>query len=183
MTVPVINATINFSTGPSTAQAMQLDIGVLGTNVLADAVAVIVDVSDRINFIQTAVGRNALFDQFQTGQLTLRIVDQKMHRYFPDFIVKVREKTGLVMTYILEVKPEKQTKVPIQKRKTQKYLQEAATYAINQEKWRAADIFCQEHGWKFRVVTEKSNLRKYYGRNTSNEFGRCGQCYLGNVSP
>jgi len=82
-------------------------------------------------------------------------VDQKMHRYFPDFIVKVREKTGLVMTYILEVKPEKQTKVPIQKRKTQKYLQEAATYAINQEKWRAADIFCQEHGWKFRVVTEK----------------------------
>ena len=76
MTVPVINATINFSTGPSTAQAMQLDIGVLGTNVLADAVAVIVDVSDRINFIQTAVGRNALYDQFQTGQLTLRIVDQ-----------------------------------------------------------------------------------------------------------
>jgi hypothetical protein len=76
MTVPVINATINFSTGPSTAQAMQLDIGILGTNVLADAVAVIVDVSDRINFIQTSVGRNALFDQFQTGQLTLRIVDQ-----------------------------------------------------------------------------------------------------------
>jgi hypothetical protein len=76
MTVPVINATINFSTGPSTAQAMQLDIGVLGTNVLADAVAVIVDVSDRINFIQTSVGRNALYDQFQTGQLTLRIVDQ-----------------------------------------------------------------------------------------------------------
>jgi hypothetical protein len=55
---------------------MQLDIGILGTNVLADAVAVIVDVSDRINFIQTSVGRNALFDQFQTGQLTLRIVDQ-----------------------------------------------------------------------------------------------------------
>jgi hypothetical protein len=82
-------------------------------------------------------------------------VDQKMHRYFPDFIVKVREKTGLIMTYILEVKPDKQTKVPVQKRKTQKYLQEAATYAINQEKWRAADIFCQDHGWKFKVVTEK----------------------------
>ena len=76
MTVPIINATINFSTGPSTAQAMQLDIGLLDTNVLADAVAVIVDVSDRINFIQTFIGRNALYDQFQTGQLTLRIVDQ-----------------------------------------------------------------------------------------------------------
>jgi hypothetical protein len=42
-----------------------------------------------------------------------------------------------------------------QKRKTQKFIQEMATYAVNQEKWRAADIFCQEHGWKFLVVTEK----------------------------
>ena len=76
MAVPTINAIINFSTGPSTAQAMQLDIGVLGTNVLADAVSVIVDVSDRVNLIQTAVGRNALVDEFQTGTLTMRIVDQ-----------------------------------------------------------------------------------------------------------
>jgi hypothetical protein len=49
MAVPTINAIINFSTGPATAQAMQLDIGMLGTNVLADSVAVIVDVSDRVN--------------------------------------------------------------------------------------------------------------------------------------
>jgi hypothetical protein len=55
---------------------MQLDIGILGTNVLADAAALIVDVSDQINYIQTSRGRNALVDQFQTGQLTLRIVDQ-----------------------------------------------------------------------------------------------------------
>ncbi len=33
-------------------------------------------------------------------------VDNRIHRYFPDFIVKVRRKDGLVMTYILEVKPE-----------------------------------------------------------------------------
>jgi hypothetical protein len=76
MAVPTINAVINFSTGPATAQAMQLDIGILGTNVLADSVAVIVDVSDRVNLIKTATGRNALADQFETGQLTLRIVDQ-----------------------------------------------------------------------------------------------------------
>jgi len=76
MAIPTINAIINFSTGPSTAQAMQLDIGILGTNVLADAVAVIVDVSDQINYIQTTRGRNALADEFQTGTLTLRIVDQ-----------------------------------------------------------------------------------------------------------
>ena len=76
MAVPTINAIINFSTGPATAQAMQLDIGILGTNVLADSVAVIVDVSDRVNYVQTNTGRNAFTDTFQTGQLTLRIVDQ-----------------------------------------------------------------------------------------------------------
>jgi hypothetical protein len=76
MAVPTINAIINFSTGPSFAQAMILDQGILGTNVLADSAAVIVDVSNQINRIETRRGRNALADQFQTGTLTLRIVDQ-----------------------------------------------------------------------------------------------------------
>jgi hypothetical protein len=76
MTVPTVNAIINFSTGPSFAQAMILDQGILGTNVLADSAAVIVDVSNQINRIETRRGRNALADQFQTGTLTLRIVDQ-----------------------------------------------------------------------------------------------------------
>jgi hypothetical protein len=76
MTVPVVNAIINFSTGPSFAQAMILDTGILGTNILADSTAVIVDVSNLINRIETNRGRTALSDQFQTGSLTLRIVDQ-----------------------------------------------------------------------------------------------------------
>jgi hypothetical protein len=76
MTVPVVNAVINFSTGPNFAQAMILNAGILGTNILSDTAAVIVDVSDRINSIETNRGRTALSDQFQTGSLTLRIVDQ-----------------------------------------------------------------------------------------------------------
>ena len=76
MAVPTINAIINFSTGPATAQAMQIDIGQIGVNVFADAVAVIVDVSNQVDLVQTKRGRNALADEFQTGQLTLRIVDQ-----------------------------------------------------------------------------------------------------------
>jgi hypothetical protein len=76
MAVPTLNAIINFSTGPSTAQAMQLDIGILGTNILADSVAVIVDVSNRINRVETNRGRTALSDLFQTGSLTLRLTDQ-----------------------------------------------------------------------------------------------------------
>jgi hypothetical protein len=81
-------------------------------------------------------------------------VDQKVHRYFPDFIARIRQTTGEI-TVVMEVKPFKQTQKPIQKRRTQKFLQEAATYAINQEKWRAADLFCKEHGWQFKIITEK----------------------------
>ena len=76
MTVPVINAIINFSTGPSFAQAMILDTGILGTNVLADSAAVIVDVSNVVDSVTTMRGRNLQADVFQTGTLTLRIVDQ-----------------------------------------------------------------------------------------------------------
>jgi hypothetical protein len=76
MTIPTLNAFINFSTGPSFAQAMILDQGTLDTNVLADSVAVIVDVSNQIDRLTTNRGRNAQSDQFQTGTMTLRIVDQ-----------------------------------------------------------------------------------------------------------
>jgi hypothetical protein len=76
MTVPVINAIINFSTGPAFAQAMILDSGILGTNVLADSEALIVDVSNVVDGITTMRGRNLQADVFQTGTLTLRIVDQ-----------------------------------------------------------------------------------------------------------
>jgi len=76
MAVPTVNAFINFSTGPSFAQAFIIGQGILGTNVLADSTAVIVDVSNKIDLIKTARGRNVLADQFQTGTLTLRIVDQ-----------------------------------------------------------------------------------------------------------
>jgi hypothetical protein len=76
MTLPVINAVINFSTGPSFAQSMILGTGVLGTNILGDSAAVIVDISDRVNRIETNRGRTALSDQFQTGSMTLRIIDQ-----------------------------------------------------------------------------------------------------------
>jgi len=76
MTLPTINAVINFSTGPSFAQALILGSGILGTNILADSASVIVDVSNVVDSIQTKRGRNAQADRFQTGTLTLRIVDQ-----------------------------------------------------------------------------------------------------------
>ena len=76
MAVPVVNAIINFGTGPSFAQTAIIGQAIFGTNVLGDAAAVIVDVSSQVNRIETNRGRTALSDQFQTGALTLRIVDQ-----------------------------------------------------------------------------------------------------------
>ena len=76
MTLPTINAVINFSTGPGFAQAAIIGQAVFGTNVFADSTAVIVDISNQVNLVQTRRGRNALSDEFQTGSLTLRIVDQ-----------------------------------------------------------------------------------------------------------
>lgn len=76
MTLPVINATINFSTGPNSAQAVIIGQAIFGTNIFSDSAAVIVDVSNQVNLVQTRRGRNALSDEFQTGSLTLRIIDQ-----------------------------------------------------------------------------------------------------------
>lgn len=76
MSIPVINAVINFGTGPATAQAFIIGEGIFGTNVLADSAALIVDVSNVVDSVTTRRGRNATADEFQTGSLSLRIVDQ-----------------------------------------------------------------------------------------------------------
>jgi hypothetical protein len=82
-------------------------------------------------------------------------VDNKVHRYFPDFVVKTLNKEGKETTLVLEVKPEKQTRPPSQKRKTKQFLKEVVAYAINEAKWKAAELFCLEKGWKFKIITEK----------------------------
>ena len=82
-------------------------------------------------------------------------VDNRPHRYFPDFIVRAINKEKKEVTMVIEVKPEKQTKPPTQKRKTKHYLQEVVTYAVNEAKWKAANLFCKEHGWQFKILTEK----------------------------
>ena len=83
-------------------------------------------------------------------------IDNKIHRYFPDFIIKVKKKDGTVMTHVVEVKPEYQTKQPVRKRQTQKFINEYVTYTINQSKWKAATEFCKDRGWEFRILTEKN---------------------------
>ena len=82
-------------------------------------------------------------------------VDNKIHRYFPDFIIKVQEQSGQVKTYVIEVKPKRQTQPPKPKsRMTKGFLYEAKTYAVNQAKWKAADEWCKDRMLEFKIITE-----------------------------
>lgn len=76
MAAPTLKCLINFSTGASFGQAFIIGSGILGTNVLADSAAVIVDVSAQIQAAQVKRGRNPLTDVFQTGTSTIQIADQ-----------------------------------------------------------------------------------------------------------
>ena len=82
--------------------------------------------------------------------------DNRVHKYYPDYLIKVKEKNDKIKTYVVEVKPYKQTMPPkTPKRKTKSYLTECVTYAVNQAKWKAAKEFCEDHRIEFKVVTEK----------------------------
>jgi hypothetical protein len=82
-------------------------------------------------------------------------VDSRWHRYFPDFLVKMKTKDGTIRVVMMEVKPKKQSRPPEQgKRVTKQYIQEVATWGVNQAKWKAAEEFCLDRGWEFKVITE-----------------------------
>ena len=83
-------------------------------------------------------------------------IDNRIHRYFPDYLIKIKESDGKVKTYVIEVKPKKQTVAPkIPKRKTKSWLYEAKTYAVNQAKWKAATKYSEDRNWEFKIITDK----------------------------
>ena len=83
-------------------------------------------------------------------------IDNRVHRYFPDFLVKVRNKEGQLKTLMIEVKPKKQTQPPIQQRRiTKQYITEVTTWGVNQAKWKAAEEYCLDRGWQFKIMTEE----------------------------
>ena len=82
-------------------------------------------------------------------------IDSRVHRYFPDFYIKVRESNGSIAKYVVEVKPKKQCKEPkVQSKKTKSYIYEVTEYAKNQAKWKAAIDFCKDRKWQFKILTE-----------------------------
>ena len=86
-------------------------------------------------------------------------IDGRVLSYFPDYWIK--RKTGGCI--LIEVKPYKQTRPPDIKNKnktktgriSRRYLNEVKTWGVNEAKWKAANEYCKDRGWKFKIMTEK----------------------------
>ena len=58
---------------------------------------------------------------------------------------------------MIEIKPYNQTippKPPKKGRPTKRLINEIATYGVNQAKWNAAEEYCKDRLWSFKVMTE-----------------------------
>lgn len=88
--------------------------------------------------------------------------DNKLHRYFIDFKIRVQLRDGSVKVYLIEIKPLKYTKPPeFPGRRTKKYLAESYGFLKNQAKWKAATDYAKDRGWEFKILTEKDlNIRR-----------------------
>jgi len=88
-------------------------------------------------------------------------IDGRLHRYFPDVIVRQKKPDGKTETLMIEIKPKAQTRPPdirnkstLKGRVSKRYLNEVKTWGVNESKWKAAQNFCADRGWKFLIYTE-----------------------------
>ena len=83
-------------------------------------------------------------------------LDNKIHRYFIDFYVQLRDKDGILKSYLVEVKPKKYTEPPKTnpKRKTRAWFSEVKNWGVNEAKWKAAEEFAKDKNWQFIILTE-----------------------------
>jgi len=84
-------------------------------------------------------------------------MDNRYHRYFPDFFVKYKDKDGNTRTLVVEIKPAKDLKMPETnpKRRTKSWAYSVKMWAINQAKWEAAKNWCADRKYEFKILTEK----------------------------
>lgn len=91
-------------------------------------------------------------------------IDNKVHRYYVDFILEYEDKKGELRRALVEVKPHKQTQPPKPpKKKSKYYLQEVITYHTNISKWKSAIEFCRKNTMDFVLLTEKGAINLSIG--------------------
>jgi len=83
-------------------------------------------------------------------------VDNKVHRYFVDNMVYIKE-GEVKKRYLIEIKPSKQTVPPTESKRKKKstMIYEQVTYAQNRAKWAAAMDYAKKHNMEFKIITEK----------------------------
>lgn len=82
-------------------------------------------------------------------------VKKRPAKYYPDFYMEYIDSENKRKKVLIEVKPAKETKPPVYKRRTKNVLIAEAMFSQNQAKWAAAEEFCLDQGWEFRIMTEK----------------------------
>ena len=70
--------------------------------------------------------------------------------YVPDFFIMYEDAQGKMHAEVIEIKPTKETSL----KAAGKSVYNQAMAVINQCKWQAADKWCQDQGFKFRILTE-----------------------------
>ena len=81
-------------------------------------------------------------------------VDNKIHMYISDFVIKKKNKANDREITIIEIKPKKQTSEPTMRKNKKAFLRECVTYSINTAKWKSAQEYCATKGWTFKIITE-----------------------------
>jgi hypothetical protein len=83
-------------------------------------------------------------------------LDNKFHRYFPDFFIKYTDKNGNKRTMVVEIKPKKEVEMPEQNpsRRTKSWAYRVQTWVVNQAKWEAAKEYCADRNYEFKIMTE-----------------------------
>ncbi len=84
-------------------------------------------------------------------------LDRKMHFYMVDNFVLFKTKDGKEVKYLIEIKPEKQTRPPVTKNRKNKrhVLYEQVMFAKNTSKWNAAREWCRRNDCQFVILTEQ----------------------------
>lgn len=124
---------------------------------LGDPSNIIYRSSWELHFLQWC-DRNPSIIEYASEEFSIKYVspkDNRVHKYYPDGFLKVKQADGSIKSYVVEIKPYKQTQEPKKPAKTTKrYINEVTTYAVNQAKWKYAREFCADNGLEFLLLTE-----------------------------
>lgn len=99
----------------------------------------------------------------------IKFTDKKIHRYYPDFYMKFKDKFGNIKQEIIEIKPKTEityaltllesdfTKMyPIRCKSLKTKQQHQLTALVNASKWKYAIAWCKKRNIEFKLISEKS---------------------------